>query len=120
LDRKAIFENLGARTWSIVRPYRSNNSGLDIQPGEFCKATPTTYAQGKPHPNGSRAFRVFERLVEGSHQGALKYPLDQGRFEGDRIFDMPEATQAANLVSAFSDGDELGISSSLRRERFSN
>jgi hypothetical protein len=72
-----------------------------------------------PSQRFARIPRFHKSRRRRTHPGPLKYPLDQGIFEGDRIFDMPEATQAANLVSAFSDG-ELGFSSSPRRERLSN
>ena len=72
-----------------------------------------------PSQRLARIPRFHKSRRTQSPPGSVKYPRDQGTFEGDRIFDMPEATQAANLVSSFSDG-ELGISSSLRRERLSN
>jgi hypothetical protein len=59
----------------------------------------------------------FISLVEspGQAQTPRKHQSNrnQGTFEGDRIFDIPEATQAANLVSAFSDS-VFAISSGLR------
>jgi hypothetical protein len=67
----------------------------------------------------ARIPRFHKSRRRRTHPGPSKYAQDQGIFEGDRIFDIPEATQAANLVSAFSDG-ELGFSSSLQRERLSN